>query len=82
MLDILKENDKIDSVWCTLHQFLEIGVSRFMIAGLWPGIWDLRLMAFYLLNFFTAGMVTRQVFMLIFHIMGLHYAHPLGKGLF
>ena len=29
MLDILKENVKIDSVWCTLHQFLEIGVSAF-----------------------------------------------------
>ena len=29
MLDILKENDKIDSVWCTLRQFLEIGVPAF-----------------------------------------------------
>ena len=30
-----------------------------MIAGLRPGNWDLRLMAFYLLNVFAAGMVTR-----------------------
>ena len=37
MLDILKENVKIDSVWCTLIQFLEIGNSAFHNSRLFAG---------------------------------------------
>ena len=51
-----------------------------MIAGLWPGIWDLRLMAFYLLKCFAAGMVTRQVFMLNFTSWGSIMPTPLAKA--
>ena len=37
MLDFLKENVKIDLVWCTLNQFLEIGDSAFHNSRPWAG---------------------------------------------
>ena len=37
---------KIDSVWCTLSQFLEIGKQRFIITGVYAGVCVLRRMAF------------------------------------
>ena len=60
MLDILKENDKIDSVWCTLHQFLEIGNRAFHDSRLIAG--ELGFAPHGVLfaeMFFAAGMVTR-----------------------
>ena len=82
MLDILKENDKIDSVWCTLRQFLEIGVPAFHDSRLIAGELGFAPHGVLIAEYFTAGMVTRQVFMLNFTSWGSIMPTPLANGLF
>ena len=60
MLDILKENGKIDSVWCTLRQFLEIGVPAFHDSRLLAGELGFAPHGVLIAEMFiTAGVVTR-----------------------
>ena len=82
MLDILKENDKIDSVWCTLNQFLEIGISAFHNSRLIAGELGFAPHGVLIAEYYYRRDGNPVGFHAEFHIMGLHYAHPLGEGLF